>query len=136
MVTAGVYLLLCIPPLIGYSSAVLILCIWIGAITTIFTSLIGLFGLSNRVKASFDLFLYTVYGPFLLFISVTHYLIFCVRKLPNIDSFSEFFDFYFDNLTYINPSSILFILLYMFTLHCAFYNFLYFFLKKRKYTKI
>jgi NADH-ubiquinone oxidoreductase chain 5 len=43
MVTAGVYLLMRTSPLIEYSSTVLILALWIGAITTIFSSLIGLF---------------------------------------------------------------------------------------------
>jgi NADH-ubiquinone oxidoreductase chain 5 len=43
MVTAGVYLLIRSSPLIEYSSTVLILCLWIGAITTVFSSLIGLF---------------------------------------------------------------------------------------------
>jgi NADH-ubiquinone oxidoreductase chain 5 len=43
MVTAGVYLLIRVSPLIEYSSTVLILCLWLGAITTIFSSLIGLF---------------------------------------------------------------------------------------------
>ena len=43
MVTAGVYLLIRISPLIEYSSTVLILCLWIGSITTLFSSLIGLF---------------------------------------------------------------------------------------------
>ena len=43
MVTAGVYLLMRSSPLIEYSSTVLMLCLWIGSITTIFSSLIGLF---------------------------------------------------------------------------------------------
>ena len=43
MVTAGVYLLMRTSPLIEYSSTVLVLCLWIGAFTTIFSSLIGLF---------------------------------------------------------------------------------------------
>jgi len=43
MVTAGVYLLMRTSPLIEYSSTVLLLSLWIGAITTIFSSLIGLF---------------------------------------------------------------------------------------------
>ena len=43
MVTAGVYLLMRMSPLIEYSSIVLILCLWVGAITTVFSSLIGLF---------------------------------------------------------------------------------------------
>ena len=43
MVTAGVYLLMRTSPLIEYSSTVLILAIWIGTITTIISSLIGLF---------------------------------------------------------------------------------------------
>ena len=43
MVTAGVYLLMRTSPLIEYSSTVLILCLWIGAITNVFSSLIGLF---------------------------------------------------------------------------------------------
>jgi len=43
MVTAGVYLLMRVSPLIEYSSTVLILCLWIGAITSIFSSLVGLF---------------------------------------------------------------------------------------------
>nr|YP_010584224.1 NADH dehydrogenase subunit 5 [Spathularia flavida]UZT67630.1 NADH dehydrogenase subunit 5 [Spathularia flavida] len=43
MVTAGVYLLMRASPLIEYSSTVLILCLWIGALTTVFSSLIGLF---------------------------------------------------------------------------------------------
>jgi hypothetical protein len=41
--TAGVYLLMRSSPLIEYSSTVLLLCLWIGAITTVFSSLIGLF---------------------------------------------------------------------------------------------
>ena len=43
MVTAGVYLLMRASPLIEYSSTILILCLWIGAFTTVFSSLIGLF---------------------------------------------------------------------------------------------
>jgi NADH-ubiquinone oxidoreductase chain 5 len=43
MVTAGVYLLMRSSPLIEYSSTVLLLCLWIGGITTVFSSLIGLF---------------------------------------------------------------------------------------------
>jgi NADH-ubiquinone oxidoreductase chain 5 len=43
MVTAGVYLLIRSSPLLEYSSIVLLLCLWLGAITTIFSSLIGLF---------------------------------------------------------------------------------------------
>ena len=43
MVTAGVYLLMRTSPLIEYSSTVLLLCLWIGAITTVFSSLVGLF---------------------------------------------------------------------------------------------
>jgi NADH-ubiquinone oxidoreductase chain 5 len=43
MVTAGVYLLLRVSPMIEYSENVLTLCLCIGAITTIFSSLIGLF---------------------------------------------------------------------------------------------
>ena len=43
MVTAGVYLLIRSSPLIEYSNTVLLICLWVGAITTIFSSLIGLF---------------------------------------------------------------------------------------------
>ncbi|EEH02520.1 NADH dehydrogenase subunit 5 (mitochondrion) [Histoplasma capsulatum G186AR] len=43
MVTAGVYLLMRSSPLIEYSSTVLLLCLWVGGITTIFSSIIGLF---------------------------------------------------------------------------------------------
>jgi hypothetical protein len=43
MVTAGVYLLMRSSPLIEYSSMVLMICLWLGAITTVFSSLIGLF---------------------------------------------------------------------------------------------
>jgi NADH-ubiquinone oxidoreductase chain 5 len=43
MVTAGVYILMRSSPLIEYSSTVLMLCLWLGAITTVFSSLIGLF---------------------------------------------------------------------------------------------
>ena len=43
MVTAGVYLLIRSSPLLEYGSTVLLLCLWLGAITTIFSSLIGLF---------------------------------------------------------------------------------------------
>ena len=43
MVTAGVYLLMRTSPLIEYSSTILLVIIWLGAITTIFSSLIGLF---------------------------------------------------------------------------------------------
>lgn len=43
MVTAGVYLLMRTSPLIEYSSTVLIISLWVGTITTVFSSLIGLF---------------------------------------------------------------------------------------------
>ena len=43
MVTAGVYLLIRSSPLLEYSSTVLLLCLWIGGITSVFSSLIGLF---------------------------------------------------------------------------------------------
>ena len=43
MVTAGVYLLMRSSPLIEYSSTVLMLALWIGAFTTVFSSLVGLF---------------------------------------------------------------------------------------------
>jgi NADH-ubiquinone oxidoreductase chain 5 len=43
MVTAGVYLLIRSSPLIEYSSTILLICLWLGAITTVFSSLIGLF---------------------------------------------------------------------------------------------
>ena len=43
MVTAGVYLLMRSSPIIEYSSTLLLACLWLGAITTIFSSLIGLF---------------------------------------------------------------------------------------------
>lgn len=43
MVTAGVYLLMRSSPFIEYSSTLLLLCLWLGAITTVFSSLIGLF---------------------------------------------------------------------------------------------
>jgi NADH-ubiquinone oxidoreductase chain 5 len=42
MVTAGVYLLIRCSPLLEYSSNVLLLCLWIGALTTVFSSLVGL----------------------------------------------------------------------------------------------
>ena len=41
--TAGVYLLIRSSPLIEYSSTILLLALWLGAITTVFSSLIGLF---------------------------------------------------------------------------------------------
>ena len=43
MVTAGVYLLMRVSPLIEYSSTILIICLLIGAFTTVFSSVIGLF---------------------------------------------------------------------------------------------
>jgi len=43
MVTAGVYLLMRSSPLIEYSAIVLMLCLGLGTITTVFSSLIGLF---------------------------------------------------------------------------------------------
>jgi NADH-ubiquinone oxidoreductase chain 5 len=43
MVTAGVYLLMRSSPLIEYSNIVLLLCLWLGGITTVFSSVIGLF---------------------------------------------------------------------------------------------
>ena len=43
MVTAGVYLLMRSSPLVEYSNTVLLSCLWVGAVTTVFSSLIGLF---------------------------------------------------------------------------------------------
>ena len=48
MVTAGVYLLMRSSPLIEYSSTVLLLCLWLGAVTTVFSSLVGLFQLDIK----------------------------------------------------------------------------------------
>jgi NADH-ubiquinone oxidoreductase chain 5 len=43
MVTAGVYLLIRTSPLIEYSDIVLLICLWLGSITTMSSSLIGFF---------------------------------------------------------------------------------------------
>jgi NADH-ubiquinone oxidoreductase chain 5 len=43
MVTAGVYLLIRTSPLIEYSNTILLTCLWLGAITTMSSSLIGFF---------------------------------------------------------------------------------------------
>ena len=43
MVTAGVYLLIRTSPLIEYSDTVLLLCLWLGGITTMTSSIIGFF---------------------------------------------------------------------------------------------
>jgi NADH-ubiquinone oxidoreductase chain 5 len=43
MVTAGVYLLMRASPIIEYSSVILLIILWVGAITTVFSSLVGLF---------------------------------------------------------------------------------------------
>lgn len=43
MVTAGVYLLIRASPLIEHSSILLLLCLWLGSVTTVFSSLVGLF---------------------------------------------------------------------------------------------
>jgi len=43
MVTAGVYLLMRASPIIEYSSVILLTILWVGAITTVFSSLVGLF---------------------------------------------------------------------------------------------
>jgi len=43
MVTAGVYLLIRTSNLIEYNSTVLILCLWLGGLTTMTSSLIGFF---------------------------------------------------------------------------------------------
>ncbi len=43
MVTAGVYLLIRSSPFIEYSPTLLLICLWLGAITTVFSSIIGLF---------------------------------------------------------------------------------------------
>ena len=43
MVTAGVYLLIRTSPLIEYSDTVLLICLWLGSVTTMSSSLIGFF---------------------------------------------------------------------------------------------
>jgi NADH-ubiquinone oxidoreductase chain 5 len=43
MVTAGVYLLIRSSPIIEYSSTILLICLWLGGITTMFSSLIGFY---------------------------------------------------------------------------------------------
>ena len=56
MVTAGVYLLMRSSPLIEYSSTVLLICLWLGAITTVFSSLNRF--IPTRYKKSYSLFYY------------------------------------------------------------------------------
>jgi len=56
MVIAGVYLLMHLSPLIEYSSTVLLLCLWIGALITVFSSLIGLF--QQNIKNFVSCFIY------------------------------------------------------------------------------
>jgi NADH-ubiquinone oxidoreductase chain 5 len=43
MVTAGVYLLIRSSPIIEYSDTILLICLWLGATTTMFSSLIGFY---------------------------------------------------------------------------------------------
>ncbi len=43
MVTAGVYLLIRSSPIIEYSDTILLICLWLGGITTMFSSLIGFY---------------------------------------------------------------------------------------------
>jgi NADH-ubiquinone oxidoreductase chain 5 len=43
MVTAGVYLLIRSSPIIEFSNTILLICLWLGAITTMFSSLIGFY---------------------------------------------------------------------------------------------
>lgn len=43
IITTGIYLLICTILLIQYSLTILILCLWVGVITTIFSFLISLF---------------------------------------------------------------------------------------------
>ena len=72
MVTAGVYLLMRTSPLIEYSSTVLILCLWIGAITTIFSSLIGLF--QQDIKKSYSILNYESIGSRIFIIQASNYM--------------------------------------------------------------
>lgn len=82
MVTAGVYLLMRTSPLIEYSSTVLIFCLWIGAITTIFSSLVGLFQQDIKKVIAYSTMSQLAQECNILFITLRHQTI-CVKIIFN-----------------------------------------------------
>ena len=71
MVTAGVYLLIRVSPLIEYSSSILILCLWLGAITTIFSSFVGLF--QQDIKKVIAYSTMSQLGMMVIAVGLSHY---------------------------------------------------------------
>lgn len=84
MVTAGVYLLMRSSPLIEYSNTVLLLCLWIGAITTVFSSLIGLFQQDIKKVIAYSTMSQLAQGYNCVPFVISRYQTICVKVKENI----------------------------------------------------
>ena len=121
MVTAGVYLLMRSSPLIEYSSTVLVLCLWLGAITTVFSSLIGLFQQDIKKVIAYSTMsqLARQHKILIMFINQT----ICVEVISNIinSQITKALKYYYNNNIYISNiffnSFINLIWLFLFTLN-------------------
>lgn len=80
MVTAGVYLLMRSSPLIEYSNTVLLLCLWLGAITTVFSSLIGLFQQDIKKVIAYST-MSQLAREYIMYLNVFRYQTVCVEAI-------------------------------------------------------
>lgn len=80
MVTAGVYLLMRSSPLIEYSNTVLLLCLWLGAITTVFSSLIGLFQQDIKKVIAYST-MSQLAREYIMYLNIFRYQTVCVEAI-------------------------------------------------------
>jgi len=83
MVTAGVYLLIRSSPLIEYSSTILLICLWLGSITTIFSSLIGLFQQDIKKVIAYST-MSQLAREYIIHLNIFRHQTICVEAIINI----------------------------------------------------
>ncbi len=107
MVTAGVYLLIRSSSLIEYSSTILLICLWLGSITTIFSSLIGLFQQDIKKVIAYST-MSQLAREYIFYFNIFRHQTICVETLFRVNSqITKARDNYHYNIKFFNSSTII-----------------------------